>query len=82
MTRLIEFYHVYVDMLVDQGRVERALEVSESSRGRVLGERNGLAPPPGQRPALSKFRRAPARFCSRNWLGASRSYVWGVTGPA
>jgi len=44
LTRLIQFYQSYVDALVDQGRVERALEVSDSSRGRVLAERNGLTP--------------------------------------
>ncbi len=45
LTRLIRFYQEYVDALVDQGRYERALEVSESSRGRVLAERSGLALP-------------------------------------
>src|SRR5262249_25429836 len=35
LTRLIHFYQAYVDALIDQGRIERALEVSESSRGRV-----------------------------------------------
>ena len=33
LSRLIAFYQHYVDALVDQGRIERALEVANSSRG-------------------------------------------------
>ena len=67
-------------MLVDQGRAERALEVSESSRGRVLGERNSLAPP--ARVSAAALQQVAARSRSvllSYWLGASRSYVWVVT---
>ena len=39
LTQLIDFYRSYVDALVAQGREDRALEVAESSRGRVLAER-------------------------------------------
>jgi len=81
MTRLIEFYHAYVDMLVDQGRAERALEVSESSRGRVLSERNSLAPP--ARASAAALQQVAARSRSvllSYWLGTNRSYVWAVTG--
>ena len=39
LTQLIEFYRAYVDVLVAQGRNDRALEVAESSRARVLAER-------------------------------------------
>jgi len=80
MTRLIQFYQSYVDALVDQGRGERALEVSESSRGRVLGERNGLTPP--ARTSAAALRQVAARSQSvflSYWLGANRSYVWVVT---
>ena len=61
LTRLIQFYQAYVDALVDQGRVERALEVSDSSRGRVLGERNGLrAAREGERRGIAAGRGAVA----------------------
>jgi tetratricopeptide (TPR) repeat protein len=81
LTRLIRFYQAYVDALVDQGRIDRALEISESSRGRVLAERNGRAAPPAARAA--SIREVAARSHTvllSYWLGAARSYVWIVTG--
>jgi CHAT domain-containing protein len=81
LTRLIEFYHSYVDALVDQGKIERALEVSESSRGRVLGERNRLAPPPKTSAAALKEVAARSRSILLSYyVGSSRSHVWVVTG--
>jgi CHAT domain-containing protein len=80
LTRLIQFYQSYVDALVDQGRVERALEVSESSRGRVLGERNGLSP--AAQVSAAALRQLAARSKSvllSYWLSPTRSYVWVVT---
>ena len=80
LTRLIQFYQSYVDALVDRGKNERALEVSESSRGRVLGERNGLTPP--AKASAAALRQVAARSQSvllSYWLGANRSYVWVVT---
>ena len=80
LTRLILFYQAYVDALVDQGRIERALEVSESSRGRVLAERNGLAPPARATAAAMQRTAAQSRTVLVSyWLGRSRSYVWVVT---
>jgi CHAT domain-containing protein len=81
LTRLIRFYQEYVDALVDQGRFDRALEVSESSRGRVLAERNGVAPP--SRAKAAAFTRVAERSQTvllSYWLGPKRSYVWVVTG--
>jgi CHAT domain-containing protein len=80
LTRLIQFYQSYVDVLVDQGKNGRALEVSESSRGRVLGERNSLAPP--ARVSAATLQQVAARSHTvllSYWLGANRSYVWVVT---
>ena len=45
LTQLIEFYRSYVDALVAQGQSDRALEVAESSRGRVLAERQRVDAP-------------------------------------
>jgi CHAT domain-containing protein len=81
LTRLIHFYQDYIDALVDQGRVERALEVSESSRGRVLGERNSLAPP--ARASADALRQVATKSQSvlvSYWLAPRQSYVWVVTG--
>jgi CHAT domain-containing protein/tetratricopeptide (TPR) repeat protein len=79
LTRLIQFYQSYVDALVDQGRVERALEVSESSRGRVLGERNGLSPAtPVSAAALRRIAARSRAVLLSYWLGPARSYVWVV----
>jgi CHAT domain-containing protein len=41
LTRLVQFYQEYVDVLVAQGHVDEALEVADSSRARILAERNG-----------------------------------------
>jgi tetratricopeptide (TPR) repeat protein len=49
LTRLIRFYQTYVDALINQGRIERALEVADSSRGRVLAARSS-GRSPGRRP--------------------------------
>jgi tetratricopeptide (TPR) repeat protein len=80
LTRLIAFYRAYVDALVDQGQIERALEVADSSRGRVLAERQGVASPKTLRAA--SFRERAARsgtvFLSY-WLGPERSYLWIIT---
>ena len=80
LTRLITFYHSYVDALMDDGRVERALEVSESSRGRVLADRNGLAPPARvSAAALRKVASKSRSILLSYWLGPTRSYVWVVS---
>ncbi len=81
LTRLIAFYRVYVDALVDQGQIERALEIADSSRGRVLAERQGVA--------ASMAAAAPANLRKRAaesgtvflsyWLAPARSYLWVVT---
>ena len=81
LTRLIDFYRVYVDALVDQGQIERALEIADSSRGRVLAERQGV-PAPGRRAAWKPCANAPPNPASvflSYWLAPSRSYLWVVT---
>jgi CHAT domain-containing protein len=80
LTRLIDFYRVYVDALVDQGQLERALEIADSSRGRVLAERQGVATASTLR--LAELHRLAAEsgivFLSY-WLAPARSYLWVVT---
>jgi tetratricopeptide (TPR) repeat protein len=80
LTRLIQFYREYVDALVDQGQIERALEVADSSRGRVLAERQGVSSPSAARAATFRARAAESGMVFLSyWLAPSRSYVWIVT---
>jgi CHAT domain-containing protein/tetratricopeptide (TPR) repeat protein len=78
--RLIQFYQQYVRALVDEGRADRALEVADSSRGRVLAERHGIAAPAEARVAafqgLARQLRGVLLFY---WLAPDRSYLWVVT---
>ncbi len=80
LTRLIDFYRAYVDTLVDQGQVERALEVADSSRGRVLAERQGVPATAAVEPGALRKRAAESgtAFLSY-WLAPARSYLWVVT---
>ena len=81
LTRLIAFYRAYVDALVDQGQIERALEIADSSRGRVLAERQGVGSA-GASPRRRSLRKRAAEsgtvFLSY-WLAPARSYLWVVT---
>ncbi len=81
LVRRISFYQSYVDLLIEQGRVDRALEVADSSRGRVLAEGHGVEAP--ARAAAASFR-ALARNTDSvllfYWLAPRASRVWAVTG--
>ena len=79
LTRLIRFYQSYVDALIDRGDVSRALEVADSSRGRVLATRNNAPAPP--KATAAQLRQVAARSKSvllSYWLGKTRSYLWVV----
>src|SRR4029077_15142259 len=41
LTQLISFYQSYVEALLGEVLTDRALEVADASRGRVLAERQG-----------------------------------------
>jgi CHAT domain-containing protein len=80
LTRLIRFYQSYVDALIDRGDIARALEVADSSRGRVLAARNN-APAPSKA-AAAALRQVAARSKSvllSYWLAKDRSYLWVVS---
>jgi CHAT domain-containing protein len=82
LSRLIEFYQSYVDELVSRGEIERALEVANSSRARVLSERQGVAAP--ARPQAAAFKRAARNGAATivfYWLG-THSYAWIITPSA
>ena len=80
LTQLIEFYQAYVDALIDQGRVDRALEIADSSRGRVLAERHGVqAAGKSSAAALRAVARQSGTVLLSFWLAPGRSYMWVVT---
>ena len=80
LSRLVRFYQDYVDALVDNTQAARALEIADSSHGRVLAEKQGgLAP---TRKTAVEFQRIAAASHSvllSYWLTPARSYAWVVT---
>src|SRR5262249_21676669 len=65
---------------VTQGLTERALEIADSSRGRVLAERDGAAAP--RRANVSEMRRLARETSSMYlsyWVMPARSYLFAVT---
>jgi CHAT domain-containing protein/Tfp pilus assembly protein PilF len=81
-SRLLSFYRGYVELLLSQNQVERALEVADASRARVLAERQGVAPPAARAKAASlrQLARATGSTLLFYWLGQQQSWVWTVTG--
>ena len=81
LSRLITFYQDYVNVLVDDRRIDRALEVADSSRGRVLAERQGVLAPAAA--AFARFRvvaRESNAVLLSYWLAPLRSFLWIVSG--
>jgi CHAT domain-containing protein/tetratricopeptide (TPR) repeat protein len=79
LSRMIHFYRAYVDALVTAGHPQRALEVADASRARVLAERFG-ATPIARVPAsvfTTRARRAEATIVAY-WLAPERSFAWTV----
>ena len=79
--RLIRFYDRYINFLVDRGQPERALEVAESSRARVLDERLQSKPTHALVGAarMREMARASGSVFLSYWLGKNRSFLWAVT---
>jgi CHAT domain-containing protein/predicted negative regulator of RcsB-dependent stress response len=79
LTRLLGFYQHYIDLLVDQRDADRALAIADSSRGRVLAERQNVSAPTRVTPG--DLRRVAAQLDAVllfYWIG-DRSYAWQVT---
>jgi CHAT domain-containing protein len=77
-----EFYQEYVDFLMERGQSERALEVVESSRARMLAQKLGVLESTLRLPGAARFRetaRALNAALVSVWLGPKRSFVWVVT---
>ena len=82
LSSLIDFYQRYVDFLVSQGNSERALEVAESSRARVLDERlhsTESARRSITTAGLQQFARSSHSVLLSYWLAPTRSFLWVVT---
>ena len=79
---LMMFHQDYVDFLMSQGRKERALEVAEASRARILCERLHV------NTGAQKFTAAQYRRLAKStgsvfvsyWTAPQRSYGWVITG--
>ena len=81
LNQLIAFYQAYVDALIDQGKSDRALEIADSSRGRVLAERQRVAAP--ARAGVAGFQRLAAGTRTTllsYWLAPTRSFLWVISG--
>jgi CHAT domain-containing protein len=81
-SRLLAFYRGYVELLLAQKQVERALETADASRARVLAERQGVAAPVARATAaaLKQLARTSESALLFYWLGAEQSWLWTVTG--
>lgn len=82
LSNLIRFYRAYVRFLLAHGEQERALEVADTSRSRLLTEITQSATLPGAGTA-SAFREIAARTGAvllSYWLDPKESRVW-VAGP-
>jgi CHAT domain-containing protein len=81
LAKLIRFYDRYINFLVDRGQPERALEVAESSRARVLDERLESKPahPLVQAARMRELARSSHSVFLSYWLGKNRSFLWAVT---
>jgi CHAT domain-containing protein len=80
LTRRIRLYQEYVDALLAQNQIERALAVADSSHAQVLAQRSESAPvrrlPPGA--YLNLARESRSVFVSY-WLAPNQSHAWMVT---
>jgi CHAT domain-containing protein/Tfp pilus assembly protein PilF len=79
-SRLLQSYEEYVDALVARSQTDLALAVADSSRGRVLAERQGANAPARLSPSVFRSAAADLRgVLVFYWIGTTRSYAWAVT---
>jgi CHAT domain-containing protein len=80
LTQRISLYQQYVETLIDQGEIDRALAVADSSRAQVLAGHPGSVT--GGRLPAEAFRaiaRQNGAVLLSYWLGSTRSHAWVVT---
>jgi CHAT domain-containing protein len=81
LSSLIQFYRDYVDFLVANGQIERALEVAESSRSRVLVEKTEGRAAVEQHTGedYRRLARQTRSVLLEYWLSPGKSYLWVIT---
>jgi CHAT domain-containing protein len=81
LAKLIRFYDRYIDFLIDRKQPEKALEIAESSRARVLDERleSNSAHPLVHAAEMRALARSSQAIFLSYWLGKKRSFLWAVT---
>ena len=72
-----DLFDTYVDFLVENRQIDKALEITEESRARTLAEGLGAIVSKQKLDAPAIARRANATVLAY-WLGTRRSYVWTV----
>ena len=81
-SRLIDLYRNYIDFLMREGRIEKALEAAESNRALVLAEKLGLERKSllwAQIPKLRQLARRLDAVLLSYWLAPKSSFLWVVT---
>ena len=76
---LIELFQHYIDFLLDKGESEKALEVAESSRARLLNQRlehQGAVPPNFDIHKLLAAAHRSETVILSYWLSPERSSLW------
>jgi Flp pilus assembly protein TadD len=85
LSRLIRVYQEYVDFLVERGEDERALQVADSSRARLLLNRLRRADAPPRSftvRGLQRFAAAHKTVFLNYWVTPAHTYLWIITGSA
>lgn len=75
-------YQQYVDFLSEQGQKEKALEVAESSRARLMGQKlesGSFVLPHFRADQAVRLARQTGTALVSYWLAPERSYVWAIT---
>jgi CHAT domain-containing protein/tetratricopeptide (TPR) repeat protein len=75
-------YQQYVDFLSERGQKEKALEVAESSRARLMGQKlesGSFVLPRFRADQAVRLARQTGTVLLSYWLAPQRSYVWAVT---
>lgn len=78
---LIRFFQDYVDFLIERGEPEKALQMAESSRARVLSQRlekQGSLPGTLDLEGLKRAARSARTVILAYWLAPKRSSVWAI----
>jgi CHAT domain-containing protein len=80
LASVIDFYDRYINFLIDRHQPEKALEVAESSRARVLDERLQAKPSDTAVGAarMQQLARSSGSVFLSYWLGKKRSFLWAV----